>query len=162
MVPQAPCGWKKTSPLKCPQDFYLTILLTIFFQNPGNSASSSAQDNQSGQMAIFDEKSSRQKGLEELDLLGESLLKQHLPDRPCSNQFKNEKIPLNVLQKKKKEQDLVVVDPAGPVQGSKVLAPKSTTSAFGSTASAYTKGGLISESFSPWLRSPNKDTKHPP
>ena len=102
-------------------------------------------------MAIFDEKSSRQKGLEELDLLGESLLKQHLPDRPCSNQFKNEKIPLNVLQKKKKEQDLVVVDPAGPVQGSKVLAPKSTTSAFGSTASAYTKGGLISESFSPWL-----------
>ena len=75
MVPQAPCDWKKTSPLKCPQDFYLTILLTIFFQNPGNSASSSTQDNQSGQMAIFDEKSSRQKGLEELDLLGESLLK---------------------------------------------------------------------------------------
>lgn len=107
--------------------------------NPGNSASGFTQDNQSGQMAIFDEKSSRQKGLEELDLLGESLLKQHLPDRPCSNQFKNEKIPLNVLQKKKKEQDLVVVDPAGPVQGSKVLAPKSTTSAFGSTASAYTK-----------------------
>ena len=113
-------------------------------------------------MAIFDEKSSRQKGLEELDLLGESLLKQHLPDRPCSNQFKNEKIPLNVLQKKKKEQDLVVVNPAGPVQGSKVLAPKSTTSAFGSTASAYTKGGLISESFLPWLRSPNRDAKHPP
>ena len=88
------------------------------------------------------------------------LLKQHLPDRPCSNQFKSEKIPLNVLQKKKKEQDLVVVVPAG--QESTVLASKSTTSAFGSKASENAKGGLITESFSLWLKSPKKGAKHSP
>ena len=62
--------------------------------------------------------------MEELDLLGESLLKQHLPDRSHSNQIKNEKIPLNVLQQKKKEQDLGV-SPL-PITGSATQTPDQT------------------------------------
>ena len=49
--------------------------------------------------------------MDELDLLGESLLKQHLPDRTALNQMKNEKLPLSVLQQKKKENDLAVSTP---------------------------------------------------
>ena len=54
------------------------------------------------------EKSSRQKGLEELDLLGEVAIKSHLP---CKNerspQFakKNEKLSMNELQKRKKDKE---------------------------------------------------------
>ena len=52
-----------------------------------------------------DEKTSRQKGLEELDLLGESLLKQHLPEKrsPQFEKKKSEKLSLNVLQQKQKQ-----------------------------------------------------------
>ena len=55
-----------------------------------------------------DEKTSRQKGLEELDLLGESLLKQHLPEKrsPQFEKKKSEKLSLNVLQQKQKQKDL--------------------------------------------------------
>ena len=68
--------------------------------------------------------------MEELDLLGESLLKQHLPDRSHSNQIKNEKIPLNVLQQKKKEQDLGV-SPL-PITGSATQTPDQTKQTAGS------------------------------
>ena len=53
------------------------------------------------------EKSSRQRGLDELDLLGESLLKQHLPEKsPQFEKKKVEKLSLNVLQQKQKQKDL--------------------------------------------------------
>ena len=59
-----------------------------------------------------DEKTSRQKGLEELDLLGESLLKQHLPEKrsPQFEKKKSEKLSLNVLQQKQKQKDLTTVE----------------------------------------------------
>ena len=59
-----------------------------------------------------DEKTSRQKGLEELDLLGESLLKQHLPEKrsPQFEKKKSEKLSLNVLQQKQKQKDLITVE----------------------------------------------------
>ncbi len=56
-----------------------------------------------------DEMAKRSKGLEELDFLGETLLKQHLPGRR-SPQFvkkKEEKLSLNSLQQKQREKDLV-------------------------------------------------------
>lgn len=57
-----------------------------------------------------EEKTSRQKGLDELDFLGESLLKQHLPGRrsPQFEKKKEEKLSLNSLQQKQKEKDLRV------------------------------------------------------
>ena len=69
-----------------------------------------------------DTKSSRQKGLQELDLLGESLLKQHLPGRrsPQFEKKKEEKLSLHSLQQKQKEKDLssvTLLDPkVEPVQ----------------------------------------------
>ena len=55
-----------------------------------------------------EDKSSRQRGLEELDFLGESLLKQHLPAKsPQFEKKKEEKLSLNLLQQKQKEKDLV-------------------------------------------------------
>ena len=58
------------------------------------------------------EKSSRQRGFEELDLLGESLLKKHLPDKrsPQFEKKKAEKLSLNVLQQQK-QKDFTVVLP---------------------------------------------------
>ena len=58
------------------------------------------------------EKSSRQRGFEELDLLGESLLKRHLPDKrsPQFEKKKAEKLSLNVLQQQK-QKDFTVVLP---------------------------------------------------
>jgi ADP-ribosylation factor-binding protein GGA len=56
---------------------------------------------------IDHEKASRQRGLEELDLLGESLLKKHLPEKsPHFVVKKEEKLSLSTLQQKQKEKDL--------------------------------------------------------
>ena len=54
-----------------------------------------------------EDKTSRQRGFEELDFLGESLLKQHLPAKaPQFEKKKEEKLSLNLLQQKQKEKDL--------------------------------------------------------
>lgn len=72
------------------------------------------------------ERSSRQKGLEELDFLGESLLKQHLPGRrsPQFEKKKDEKLSLNSLQQKQKEKDLVPSAAAAPSVAPQVEAAK--------------------------------------
>lgn len=63
-------------------------------------------------------KASRQRGLDELDLLGENLLKQHLPDKksPQFERKKEEKLSLSLLQQKQKEKALVVAQPPEPTK----------------------------------------------
>ena len=46
-------------------------------------------------------KQSRLRGLDELDLLGESALRAHLPQKSPQFSKKNEKLPMNLLQQKK-------------------------------------------------------------
>ena len=101
----------------------------------------------------IDEKSSRQKGLEELDLLGESLLKQHLPEKrsPQFEKKKSEKLSLNVLQQKQKQKDLTTAelpDLTSEViqESSKKAKEKTTPSPSSSTAIVETPRLPISES----------------
>ena len=103
-----------------------------------------------------DEKTSRQKGLEELDLLGESLLKQHLPEKrsPQFEKKKSEKLSLNVLQQKQKQKDLTTVELLPDVntssevvqESSKKAKEKSTPSPSSSSAIVELPRSPISES----------------
>ena len=103
-----------------------------------------------------DEKTSRQKGLEELDLLGESLLKQHLPEKrsPQFEKKKSEKLSLNVLQQKQKQKDLTTVEllpdvntsPEVVQESSKKAKEKSTPSPSSSSAIVELPRSPISES----------------
>jgi len=73
-----------------------------------------------------EDKTSRQRGFEELDFLGESLLKQHLPAKaPQFEKKKEEKLSLNLLQQKQKEKDLIP-EPTKEVTETKNDKPKST------------------------------------
>lgn len=73
-----------------------------------------------------EDKTSRQRGFEELDFLGESLLKQHLPAKaPQFEKKKEEKLSLNLLQQKQKEKDLIP-EPIKEVTETKNDKPKST------------------------------------
>ena len=51
-------------------------------------------------------KSSRTRGLEELDFLGESALRAHLPSKSPQFDKRNEKLPMNVLQQQRRVEDL--------------------------------------------------------
>ena len=57
-----------------------------------------------GSISKSDEpKTSRTRGLDELDLLGENALRAHLPQKSPQFSKKNDKLPMNQLQKKKSE-----------------------------------------------------------
>ncbi len=65
------------------------------------------------------ERASRQRGLEELDFLGESVLKQHLPGKKSPQFAKKQKESLSTLQQKQKEKDLTSTSvPASNVKSS--------------------------------------------
>ena len=97
-----------------------------------------------------DEKTSRQKGLEELDLLGESLLKQHLPEKrsPQFEKKKSEKLSLNVLQQKQKQKDLTTDVTTTPevIQESSQRAKENSTPSPSSSAIVELPRSPISES----------------
>ena len=83
-------------------------------------------------LKMEEKKNSRQKGLEELDFLGETLIKSQLSGTARSPQFekRNEKLSMNQLQEKRKETDLTHTLPPHvgnstpkPGMASKVVAP---------------------------------------
>lgn len=68
---------------------------------PVVSANPLSPNNSTATTKTDDSKSSRTRGLEELDLLGENALRAHLSQKSPQFGKKNDKLPLNVLQKKK-------------------------------------------------------------
>ena len=73
---------------------------------PSNLPTGKSSDQKSNfEQKMEEQKSSRQKGLEELDFLGEAELRRHLASK--SPQFaKREKLPMNKMQQMTREQDL--------------------------------------------------------
>ena len=58
-----------------------------------------------------DPKSSRQRGLDELDFLGEAAIKSHLPQKSPKFAKRGEKVSMNAMQEQKKVKDVSALAP---------------------------------------------------
>ena len=94
------------------------------------------------------EKSSRQRGLEELDFLGESAIKSHLPKgQSKSPQFakKSEKMSLNSLQEKKRQIELASLSTVPPAVFNGATTAKSTAKSDDGTSNSSSDVAILND-----------------